>query len=411
MAQTLKITVTAVPKPLTRRFINVGKVISDGKSVEFLEKMKPFLFGADTISAAQVLNLDLFTLLFIQDKPFLSYIRKYIDGVNEGAVGIAQLGLLVNLLYRGKAVRLIPLHREKNEISVNEPMLLRLNIIDTGADFRRVNMRLSRVAEKNAKKSFNPDSGNGRHYIDTVHLAVTSFYMKQAISEKELMDKVNFRRFNAHLQLNNRPISPEKASEVFKRKKDSYPDISDLTERQNLIELYAVACRGVSAEELFSVDRVFTVGENNDDYSRIASDFLDLIYNGNGVEITDVFVKMAQALADWKMPRLDSVDLIEIRKNYTHFYGGTALAYSFDHALCKNEKMKNLMRKRMITNYWNNYEKILKLKQYSSIITLCHTLAELEANQYRDIPAYEERLVLAFGEAERAISEKKDMKG
>ena len=119
MAQTLKITVTAVPKPLTRRFINVGKVISDGKSVEFLEKMKPFLFGADTINAAQALNLDLFTLLFIQDKPFLSYIRKYIDGVNEGAVGIAQLGLLVNLLYRGKAVRLIPLHREKNEISVN----------------------------------------------------------------------------------------------------------------------------------------------------------------------------------------------------------------------------------------------------------------------------------------------------
>ena len=225
------------------------------------------------------------------------------------------------------------------------------------------------------------------------------------------MDKVNFRRFNAHLQLNNRPISPEKASEVFKRKKDSYPDISDLTERQNLIELYAVACRGVSAEELFSVDRVFTVGENNDDYSRIASDFLDLIYNGNGVEITDVFVKMAQALANWNMPRLNSVDLIEIRKNYTHFYGGTALAYSFDHALCKNEKMKNLMRKRMITNYWNIYEKILKLKQYSSIITLCHTLAELEANQYRDIPAYEERLVLAFGEAERAISEKKDMKG
>lgn len=411
MAQTLKITVTAVPKPLTRRFIKVNKIISDGKTVDFLEKMKPFLFGTDTISAAQVLELDLFTLLFIQDKPFLSYIRKYIDGVNDGAVEIARLGLLVNLLYRGKAVRLIPLHREKNEVFVNELMLLRLNIIDTGTDFRRVNARLSRSAENNSKKDFNPDSGIGRHYIDTVHLAVTCFYMKQAISEKELMDKVNFRRFNAHLQLNNRPVSPEKASEVFKRKKDSYPDISDLTERQNLTELYAVACRGVSAEELFSVDRVFTIGEDNEKYSRIASDFLDLIYNGNGVEITDIFVKMAQALAEWKMPKLNGVDLVEIRKNYTLFYGGTALAYSFDHALCKNEKMKNLMRKRMITNYWSIYEKILKLKQYSSIITLCHTLAEIEANLYRDIPAYEQRLVLAFGEAERAISDENNTKG
>lgn len=404
MAQTLKITVTAVPKPLTKRFVKVERIISDIESVEFLEKMKPFLFGADTTGAAEILGLDLFTLLFVYEQPFLHYIKKYMENVSEGAVELARLGLLVNFLYRGRAVRLVPLHREKNEISVSEAVLLRLNIIDSGTDFKRVNKRLSRAAEKNTKKEFNPTSQIGAHYFDTIHLAVTKFYMMQALSENELLDKMNYRRFNAHLRLNTRPISVEELNKILKQK-PLIPDISDQNERLKLTALYAVACRGVKPEELFDADRIFTTSEDSEKYSRIAGDFLDIIYNGNGVEITDIFVKMAETLAEWEMPKLSGVDLIEIRKNYTYFYGGTALAYSFDRALSSSEKMKTLMRKRMITNYWSIYEKILRLKQYSSIITLCHTLSELEINMYRDLPACEERLVLAFGEAERTIGE------
>lgn len=404
MAQTLKITVTAVPKPLTKRFVKVEKIISDVKSVEFLEKMKPFLFGADTTGAAETLGLDLFTLLFVYERPFLDYIKKYMEKVNEGAAELARLGLLVNFMYRGKAIRLIPLHREKNEISVNEAVLLRLNIIDSKTDYKRVNKRLSRAADKNVKKDFNPESLISAHFLDTINLAVTKFYMRQAISEKELLDKMNFRRFNSNLRLNTRPISLEELNRIIKQK-PLFPDISDQNERLNLIILFAVACRGVKAEEVFNADRIFTVGEDSERFSRISGDFLDIICNGNGVEITDVFVKMAETLAEWEMPKLSGVDLIEIRKNYTLIYGGTALAYSFDRALSSSEKMKTLMRKRMITNYWSIYEKILRLKQYGSIISLCHTLSELEINMYRDLPACEEKLVLAFGEAERAIEE------
>lgn len=404
MAQTLKITVTAVPKPLTKRFVKVEKIISDVKSVEFLEKMKPFLFGADTTGTAETLGLDLFTLLFVYERPFLDYIKKYMEKVSEGAAELARLGLLVNFMYRGKAIRLIPLHREKNEISVNEAVLLRLNIIDSKTDYKRVNKRLSRAADKNVKKDFNPESLISAHFLDTINLAVTKFYMRQAISEKELLDKMNFRRFNSNLRLNTRPISLEELNRIIKQK-PLFPDISDQNERLNLIILFAVACRGVKAEELFNADRIFTVGEDSERFSRISGDFLDIICNGNGVEITDVFVKMAETLAEWEMPKLSGVDLIEIRKNYTLIYGGTALAYSFDRALSSSEKMKTLMRKRMITNYWSIYEKILRLKQYGSIISLCHTLSELEINMYRDLPACEEKLVLAFGEAERAIEE------
>lgn len=404
MAQTLKITVTAVPKPLTKRFVKVEKIISDVNSVEFLEKMKPFLFGADTTGAAETLGLDLFTLLFVYERPFLDYIKKYMEKVSDGAAELARLGLLVNFLYRGKAVRLIPLHREKNEISINEAVLLRLNIIDSKTDYKRVNKRLSRAADKNVKKEFNPSSSVSEHYLDTIHLSVTKFYMKQALSEKELLDKMNYRRFNAHLRLNTRPISADELNKILK-KKPIFPDISDQNERLNLTALYAVACRGVKPDEIFNADRIFTVGEESEKFSRISGDFLDIICNGNGVEITDIFVKMAETLAEWEMPKLSGVDLIEIRKNYTFIYGGTALAYSFDRALSSSEKMKTLMRKRMINRYWNIYEKILRLKQYGSIISLCHTLSELEINMYRDLPACEEKLVLAFGEAERAIEE------
>lgn len=404
MAQTLKITVTAVPKPLTKRFIKVERIISDVETVEFLEKMKPFLFGADTTGSAEALGLDLFTLLFVYERPFLDYVKKYMEKVSEGAAELARLGLLVNFMYRGKAVRLVPLHREKNEVFVNEAVLLRLNIIDSKTDYKRVNKRILRAAEKNVKKDFEPDSSVSAHYFDTIHLAVTKLYMRQALSEKELIDKMNYRRFNTRLRLNTRPISPEELHKIL-RNKDIFPDISDNNERINLTILYAVACRGVDPEELLSADRIFTVGEDSERFSQISGDFLDIICNGNGVEITDVFVKMAEKLAGWEMPEIRGVDLVEIRKNYTLLYGGTALAYSFDRALSSSEKMKTLMRKRMINNYWNIYERILRLKQYSSIITLCHTLSELEINMYRDLPACEEKLVLAFGEAERAIEE------
>ncbi len=404
MAQTLKITVTAVPKPLTKRFIKVEGIIKDGETVDFLEKMKPFLFGADTTGAAELLGLDLFTLLFVYERPFLEYVKKYMEKVSEGAAELVRLALLVNFLYIGRAVRLIPLHREKDEIFVNEPVLLRLNIIEARTDFKRVNTRILRAAERNSRKNFNPVSAVSTHYFDAIHLAVTKYYMKKALSEKELIDKMNYRRFNTRLRLNTRPISPEELNRILKSK-SIFPDISETNERLNLTALYAMACRGVSAEELYSADRIFTVGEDSERFSQLAGDFIDIICNGNGVEITDVFVKMAETLAAWKMPALDGVDLVKIRKNYTLFYSGTALAYSFDRALCSSEKMKTLMRKRMINNYWNIYEKVLRLKQYSSIISLCHTLSELEIEMYRDLPTYEERLVLAFGEAERAIEE------
>lgn len=401
-----KVTLTALPKTLTGR-ISPKRIIKDPSTAEFLERMKPFIFGKEMIKAAELVGLDLFSFLFVQEKPFYDYAKKGTDRIFEGAHDVVRLAILMNLLYRGAPVRLLPIRANGDELTVCDIVLLRLNLIDTTVDFRRKNVRLEKKAEKNFEKAFVPNE-RARHFSDTVELAVVKYYMKRVLSEKALLDKVNYRRFSADLHLNGRPISLAEASELLRKKNQPhYFDFSDSTIRLNLSALYAVTYKGFDFSDLYSVSYLFSERGSAEEIrlSGAASELFGLLYNGNGIEIASVFVRMLETYVNLPIPTLESVNLMRICENYAVYYAITSLAYIFDSAFAKNQEFKSYIRRKLISRYWRIYQRILRLKQLSSVISLCHLLSRLDLQLYRDLPSYEEKIILAFGTAEQAVKD------
>lgn len=403
-----KVTLTAPPRTLTGRIVP-KRIAADPTTVEYLNRMKPFIFGKEMVKAAELVGLDLFSFLFVQDKPFYDAAKKGTDRSFEGAHDVVRLAILIHLLYRGAAVRLLPIYADGDEMILLEPVLLRLNLIDTTSDFRRKNQKLEQCAEKNLKKGFNPNN-RARHFSDTAELAAVKYYMGRVLSEKALLDKVNYRRFSKGLHLNGRPITPAQMNELLlKNKRPLYFDFSDSTIRLNLSALYAVTYKGFRFSDLYSVSYIFSEKSAAEEarLNNAASELFSLLYNGNGIEIASVFVRMLKTFVSLPLPDAEKVSLPQICRNYTVYYGVTSLAYIFDSAFAKNQEFKSYIRRKLISDYWSIYQRTLRLKQLSAVISFCHLLAGMDLALYRDLPSYEEKIILAFGSAEQAIKELK----
>lgn len=404
MERCKRITLTALPKSLTGD-INPYQIVKEKSAAEYLERMKPFIFGKGMLKSAEKVGLDIFSFIFVQDKPFHDYAKKKTDRILEGGKDLVRLAILANLLYKGKAVRMIPLHPDGEDIIVGEVTLLQLNLIDTSYDYRRKNVWLEKKAQKNAKKGFSPNK-RALHFSETIELSVVKYYMKRVLSEKALIDKVNFRRFSIGLRLNNRPITLEEMTALLRAKKEGcYFDFTDVTIRLGLSALYAVTYKDFDFADIYSVSYVFSEKSSQQErrLTEAASELLDLLYNGNGIEIAGVFVRMIQTFVNLPLPPLKSVDLMQICKNYTVYYAVTSLAYILDGAFSKNQEFKSYIRHKMISNYWAVYQRILNLKQFSTVVSLCHVLSKLDLQLYRDLPSYQETLILEFGKAEDAV--------
>ena len=117
----MKITVTAVPKLLTKLFPNTWAIADDENCLNYVEKMKEFIFGRETLKIAYDMGLDIFTLAFIKDAPFNDVYYKKVEMLPENKKEPVMLGLLVNAMYRGRPVRLVNLYRQCGQIKVSEP--------------------------------------------------------------------------------------------------------------------------------------------------------------------------------------------------------------------------------------------------------------------------------------------------
>lgn len=400
----MKITITAVPKPLTVFFPNTWVITDDEICLEYIRKMKKFIFGKETLRIADDMGLDIFTLVFLKDTPFKEIYNKKIAMLPENKKEAALIGLLINAMYHGKPVRIINLYKQNGQIKVSEPQLIRLNIIDTDTDYVRINKKLTKKAERNGKKRYGLNE-MGNHYMDTISMGLVKDYIKKAINEKEFLDKINVRRFSKDLRINNRPASLNEINLLLqKRKKVTLIDLTDTSARIYLSALYAITFKNIKIEDIFNVEKVFLPDSPEERIcSEAATEFINIIYNGNGIEICDVLVKMAEVFSKMEMPSLQEGKLGDIFNNYTIIYAAAALAYKFDKAFSRHEHLKMTMRMQMIDRFWGVYCNILLYKKYGDIISFCHMVAEMDLKKYRDDRNYENSIVMSFETAERAV--------
>lgn len=402
----MKITLTAVPKLLSSFFIDVEAIANDESIMNYAQRMKEFIFGKETMKCAALMDLDLFNLVLYKGMPFRDIVIekiKYLRNVNTENLLTA---ILICYLYKGKHVRVIPLSKSGESIIIGEPTLLRLSIIDTETDYKRINKRLDKKYEKNSRRNYEPEKSFQR-YFDTIQMAVVKYYMKQAINNKEFIDKVNFRRFSTGLRLNNRPANIDDINNLLRKRKNmTFIDLTDSSSRINLSALYTVVFKKVRLNDIYDSEKVFDSNSVNEEiYSKAASEFINIIYNGNGIEISDVLVKMAEGFSKIEMPVLTPGKLNDIIENFNIIYAAAAISHKFDKAFTEHEMLKKNMRHRMIDNYWNVYCNIIQFKKLGSVVAFCYLLANLDLNKYRDNISYSEEVLNEFAEAEKAVKE------
>lgn len=400
----MKITVTAVPKLLTKLFPNTWAIADDNECLSYVEKMKEFIFGRETLKIAYDMGLDIFTLAFIKDAPFNEIYYKKVEMLPENKKEPVLLGLLVNAMYRGKPVRLVNLYRQCGQIKVSEPQLIRLNIIDTDIDYGYINKKLTKMSEKNGSHEWKlNDSAN--HYMDVISMGLVKDYIKKAINEKEFLDKVNLKRFSKELRINNRPATLRDINILLqKRKNVTLIDLSDPSSRMYLSALYAITFKNIEMKDIFDVEKVFLPDSEEEKIcSEAATEFINIIYNGNGIEICDILVKMAEVFSKMEMPSLQEGKLGDIFNNYTMIYAAAALSHRFDKAFSRHEHLKLAMRRQMIDRFWGVYCNILLYKKYGDIVSFCHQVANMDLKRYRDDREYENSIVRSFESAERAV--------
>ncbi len=400
----MKITITAVPKPLTRLFPNTWVIADDENCLYYIEKMKEFIFGRETLRIAYNMGLDIFTLVFIKDAPFKEVYYKKVEMLPENKRDVVLTGLLINAMYRGKPVRIVNLYKQDNQIKVSEPQLIRLNIIDTDTDYAYINKKLIKKAEKNGQKKYGFNEISS-HYMDTISMGLVKDYIRKAINEKEFLDKINIKRFSKDLRINNRPASIDDINMLLqKRRKVTLIDLTDTSARMYLSALYAITFKNIKIEDIFNVEKVFLPDSPEEGIcSEAASEFINIIYNGNGIEICDILVKMAEVFSKMEMPSLQTGKLGDIFNNYTIIYAAAALAYKFDKAFSRHEHLKMTMRMQMIDRFWGVYCNILLYKKYGDIISFCHSVADIDLKRYRDDYEYENSIIRSFEAAERAV--------
>ena len=400
----MKITITAVPKPLTRLFPNTWIIADDENCLNYIEKMKEFIFGRETLRIAYDMGLDIFTLVFIKDAPFKDVYYKKVEMLPDVKKDPVMIGLLINAMYRGKPVRLVNLYKQNDQIKVSEPQLIRLNIIDTDIDYGYINKKLIKKAEKNETHNYGLNE-RSNHYMDTISMGLVKDYIKRAINEKEFLDKINIKRFSKELRINNRPASVHDVNLLLqKRKKVTLIDLTDISARMYLSALYAITFKNIKIEDIFNVEKVFLPDSPEERIcSEAATEFINIIYNGNGIEICDILVKMAEVFSKMEMPSLQEGKLGDIFNNYTVIYAAAALAHKFDKAFSRHEHLKMSMRMQMIDRFWGVYCNILLYKKYGDIVSFCHSVAEIDLKRYRDDHEYENSIVRSFEAAERAV--------
>lgn len=400
----MEITVTDVPKCIKTFAFSPRVILSEKTTIEYLMRMKEYIFGNSCCLSAEKIGIDMFDLVFIGEKAFSEYCEHYLIKIRERDKDIIKTAFLLKKLYNGEYVRISGLTCSTDKAYVKEPEFVCLNLLNVDTKKKKT------VVIKDNKKKQNLNK-KAKVILESVRLAAVKFGMQNTIQYKELIDKYNFRRFSSNLKLNNRPISLDEMTDVLAAKKDKcLADLSNPKTRISFSALFAIAYGGFKLSDLYEKNTVFdmTGFDKEKKICDLSGDLITIIYNGNGIEIANMFIHIITTFSKTELPPVDMNDLASIMDNYSMYYAAASLA-SVCESIFKldglNGELKQYIKKHTIDNYWTVMDRLLLMKQYSVVVTFCYKLAHFDPELYREDPEYQGEILYAFERAEKFAKE------
>ncbi len=406
----MEITVTDIPKCLKSFTFSPRIILSEKTTVEYLVRMKEYIFGNSCCEAAEKIGINVFDLVFIKEKSFSDCCDYYLLRVRERDLDIIRTAFLLKKMYNNDRIRISKIMCDSDKAYVREPEEAVLNLLNDDIKPKKKKKKPEPATEKTGILELNK---RARTMLESVRLAAVKFGMQNTIKYKELIDKYNYRRFSTNLRLNNRPASIEDVNSVLHANREKcLTDLSDTKTRINFSALFAIAYGDFRIRDLFSKNTVFdtTSFDREKKLTDLASDLINIISNGNGIEIANMFIHLIISFSNTELPSVDMNDLASIMDNYSMYYATASLA-----AVCEgmfrynglNGELKQYLKKHTIENYWTAMDKLMTMKQYSVIVTFCYDLAHFDPITYREDPEYQGEILYAFECAEKFSGELK----
>lgn len=397
----MEITVTDIPKCIKSFVFSPRTILSERTTVEFLINMKEYIFGNACCRAADTIGINVFDLVFVGERSFDECYEFYVNKVREKEKDIIKTALLLKKMYNGERIRISSVMCENGKAYIKEPENAYLNILNDDIKFEK---KIKKV--HNGKNDLELDK-HARIILESVRLSAVKYGMKNTIDYKELIDKYNFRRFSTNLRLNNRPATVEEVNRALANDKNKIlTDLSNPKNRVNFSVLFAIAYGGFTLSDLYSKNTVFDITsfDKEKKLSDLAGDLINIVYNGNGIEIANMFLHIISVFSQTPFIPVDMKNLAMVMDNYAMYYAMASLA-----AVCENifkydsmnGQMKQYLKKHTIENYWTSMDRFMMMKQYSVVITFCYKLAHFDPNLYREDPEYQGEILYAFECAEK----------
>ncbi|MBO6231873.1 MAG: hypothetical protein J6O50_15040 [Ruminiclostridium sp.] len=400
----VEITVTDVPKCIKSFAFSPRIILSEKTTVEYLIRMKEYIFGNSCCKSAEKIGISVFDLVFIGERSFSECCSLYLNKIRDKDRDIIRTALLLKKMYNGEYVRISGIMCDNDKAYVREPEYVYLSILNDDAKKRNREINLRKKVNYNKK---------ARIMLESVRLAAVKYGMYNTIQYKELIDKYNFRRFSTNLKLNNRPASLDEINAVFSAQKERcLADLSDPKTRISMSALFAIAYGGFKLSDLYEKNTVFDITsfDKEKKLCDLSGDLINIIYNGNGVEIANMYIHIITVFSQTEIPPVDMKDLGTVMDNYSMYYAAASLA-SVCESIFKNNglngELKQYMKKHTIENYWTSMDRLLLMKQYSVVVTFCYKLAHFDPVLYREDPEYQGEILYAFERAEKFAKELK----
>ena len=394
----MKITVRQLPAAITSFSFSPKKIVTDENTLLYLDEIQSYIFGNETCEAVEKLGVDIFDLVFINERPFSEQCSRYLSGIKDEDRNRIKTAFLLRMFYKGENISISHAVCINGHALISDPVSCYLCVEGDRSDKNKKNII---KGKKRGSKEVKIE-GRSADTLEAIRLTAMRYGMKEALAYKELIDKYNYRRFSSDLRLNSRPTDIEDINKMLAEKKDkSYADLSLPKTRIRFSVLFSIAYGGFRLEDIYSKRSIFEQidYEKEKKFSELASALINIINNGNGIEIAHTYIKMINAFTDVELPDVDMTDLSSVMDNYALYYACAALAIECENIFRLNNDLKLYVKQHNITNYWNHVEKVIVMKQYVDIISFCNNMSRFDVDAYLNDPIYKDEILFAFEKA------------
>lgn len=306
-------------------------------NLPYAESIEGEIIDRETLRLTQRYNINRFELILIDAKPLASF---KISAKGVSADNARRL-LLLKLILKGKNVYFSRPFMNSGCFEFTPPEQITFEIEKPNSKkLQKINSRFQKKQKAASVSKAHIEKITG--FLAEINREAIKGLVTSAKRDFDFIVHFNSEMFHQNLTAKGLSFTKETVTGIYEEEKyTKIIDLSDMRERMGFISLYAITFCGLSLNDLYSVDGIFTLQPNReaDDKKRLAGqEVFELVFNENSGEIKARAFKMTGALKNLPLPEININITGLIKKNYTLYCGIGDIGRVFSRLILSDDK-------------------------------------------------------------------------